>query len=513
MKKILIFHPFIFGLFPALYIYSQRKEILLESLLVPAMVIFLTILLFWLLLSIVIKEKERMALGLSIFLIFFFSFGYAYKIFRELLPGLGENGYLVFFLLWLVTLVIGIVVIMKRNRRLSTLTLSFSVMGGTLILFLLFDLFPISSWFGYPYFQPEKDKESLVKIRQKEMSPQKEWPNIYYIILDGYGRADILKEFYQFDNQDFIHFLKQRGFFVVEKSRSNYPQTALSLSSSLNFHYIDQLLIRMNLESDNREPLAKLIRDNLLFYHLKQFNYSIITFASGKSETEIKNGDAYLFSKGTLSEFHNLLINSTPLPLILKGRQYQSHRDRILFIFQELEKLPKGNSPFAVFTHIIAPHPPFVFGETGEPVQPSRNFSLGDGDHFTRNASRTEYREGYKKEVIFLNKRLKEMIRNILANSSIPPIIILQSDHGPGSYLEWRNPENSNLRERMSNFIACFLPGSKAPPLSPTLTPVNIFRIVLNQYLQGNYPLLKDEIYFSSLGRPYKMVKVTERTE
>src|SRR5215211_254514 len=63
-------------------------------------------------------------------------------------------------------------------------------------------------------------------------------PDIYYIILDGYGRQDVLEEVYGYRNEEFLSYLRSRGFFVADEAHSNYIQTPLSLSSSLNFDYI-----------------------------------------------------------------------------------------------------------------------------------------------------------------------------------------------------------------------------------------------------------------------------------
>ncbi len=62
-------------------------------------------------------------------------------------------------------------------------------------------------------------------------------PDIYYIILDGYGRSDVLQRYYDFDNAEFLEGLRHRGFYVADKSSTNYPYTAHSLSSSLNMRY------------------------------------------------------------------------------------------------------------------------------------------------------------------------------------------------------------------------------------------------------------------------------------
>src|SRR3970282_1068515 len=72
-------------------------------------------------------------------------------------------------------------------------------------------------------------------------SPRGDSPDIYYIILDGYARDDILRKFYQLDNRDFLDRLGELGFYVAGCAQSNYAQTQLSLASSLNFAYLDSL--------------------------------------------------------------------------------------------------------------------------------------------------------------------------------------------------------------------------------------------------------------------------------
>ena len=65
--------------------------------------------------------------------------------------------------------------------------------------------------------------------------------DIYFIVLDGYGRADILANIYQYNNQPFINKLKVRGFYVAEDSYANYNQTRLSIPSSLNMEYMQNI--------------------------------------------------------------------------------------------------------------------------------------------------------------------------------------------------------------------------------------------------------------------------------
>src|SRR5262249_29367564 len=64
-------------------------------------------------------------------------------------------------------------------------------------------------------------------------------PDIYYIILDGFARGDVLGELYGYDLEPFLTRLEQKGFYVARHSTSNYCQTPLSILSSLNGVYLD----------------------------------------------------------------------------------------------------------------------------------------------------------------------------------------------------------------------------------------------------------------------------------
>src|SRR6188472_659615 len=55
-------------------------------------------------------------------------------------------------------------------------------------------------------------------------------PDIYYIIVDGYARADVLQKYYDFDNSEFLAALGKRGFALNDHSRANYYWTFLSLA-------------------------------------------------------------------------------------------------------------------------------------------------------------------------------------------------------------------------------------------------------------------------------------------
>jgi hypothetical protein len=116
----------------------------------------------------------------------------------------------------------------------------------------------------------------------------------------------------------------------------------------------------------------------------------------------------------------------------------------------------------------VAPHAPFVF--------------LPDGKYSTVRSPDT----GYPDEIAYLDTRILKIVQTILANSATPPVIVIQGDHG------W------DAATRMTILNAYYLPGGGSQRLYPTITPVNTFRVIFNQYFGGSYPMLPDKSYYSS---------------
>jgi hypothetical protein len=88
-------------------------------------------------------------------------------------------------------------------------------------------------WARYKYSLDNARNYSL-----STLSSPPDKPDIYYIVLDGYVRSDILQEMFGFDNSEFIKDLREKGFIVPASNHSNYPVTPLSVSSTLNMDYI-----------------------------------------------------------------------------------------------------------------------------------------------------------------------------------------------------------------------------------------------------------------------------------
>jgi hypothetical protein len=321
-------------------------------------------------------------------------------------------------------------------------------------------------------------------------------PDIYYIILDEYGRSDVLRSSYGIDNTRFLAELQDLGFMVADCSQSNYAQTEMSLASSLNFNYLDDLAASFTPGTNNDALLISLIKNSASQRILKQLGYQTVAFATGYQWTELENVDHY-FSPGgywTVNEFETLIIRSSAGLIFLDAgiinvdqSSVESVRARTLFALDKLGSLSSVPRPKFVFAHLVIPHRPFVFGPKGEttligPLSSEREYTF------------EEFRLGYSNQVTYVGNRITDVVSKILAGSEFPPIIIIQGDHGPGY---------SSNQDRMGILNAYYLPGLD-PILYDSISPVNTFRMIFTEYFHGELEFLKDVSYFSVYDSPYE---------
>jgi hypothetical protein len=344
-------------------------------------------------------------------------------------------------------------------------------------------------------------------------NPHKDWislqsddsngslPDIYYIVLDGYAREDILKELYGFDNSEFLNFLKGNGFVVPPKSRSNYPKTALSIASTLNMDYINVLMPGIE-DSKNWWLMSPLISDSRVHFMLGQLGYQSISIASDWGITDNSTSDIYFRPcQIMLTDFEGFLLNSTPLSVARSFLSnfafvpsYTSHGNLVNYSFATLADVSSLPGPKFVFAHIIAPHPPFIFDAEGNYLQPGYSFSFNDANDFPYDDE--QYRKGYVEQIQFINLKVEQLIKSIIDRSKVLPVIILSADHGPGMFSDFRSSENTCLKERFSTFSAYYLPGIDSSLVPDDVSSVNIFRILFNGYFDVQIPLLENFFYY-----------------
>lgn len=347
------------------------------------------------------------------------------------------------------------------------------------------------------------------------LSPQSpRRPDVYYIILDGYARSDVMRELFQFDNRGFLDRLRQQGFYVAGESTSNYCQTPLSLSSSLNLDYLDDLLGDVG---DDQTATHELIAHNRLATMLRSIGYTFVTFSTGFEPSDVIDADRYLSPYHQFTEFQRLLIDRTPIWAFLSLAEsrdlFSQARDRTLFVLDRLPDVALDSQPTFTLAHLVCPHPPFLFGEKGEDVgRRDDRYYMNDGCRFQGFASDPRvYARSYRDQAVYITRRIEQTIDQILSISPEPPIIILQSDHGSGLRLSPESLEKTDLHERMSILNAYYFPDENYQALYPEITPVNSFRVVLNAHFDAGLPLLPDRNYFSTWSEPFRFMEVTDK--
>ncbi|MCI0607564.1 MAG: hypothetical protein L0Z71_00685 [Anaerolineae bacterium] len=341
-------------------------------------------------------------------------------------------------------------------------------------------------------------------------------PDIYVIILDGYGRQDVLQHIYAYDNSEFIGQLEERGFYVGKDNHSNYVQTPYAMASLWNYDYLQPWVSSY----DYPQYLLQPIQNNRVFHLLNEIGYTTVSFEGDLIFTQIKDSDVYLSNFLPLNKFESLLLVDSPFEAIsnifdlgLPIPNYKTHRSRIRYELDTLHEIPASiPSPKIVYTHILATHPPFVLDQDGSLLQSHQPYSLSDGNEFKE--GQDVYWNGYREQVIFTNTEIIEVIDTILANSKTPPIILLMGDHGPASMFNWNFNDPGCLWERTSNLYALLLPGHQNDgTLYSSISPVNSFPLIFNTYFGTDLPLLEDKTYLTSWQEPTLMIDVTSKTD
>ena len=510
-------HPFLLAAFPVLFLYTHNTgHFAPHVVLGPLLLVEVLVLAAWGLAGLVLRSRRKGALLASLFALLFLSYGHIQPLFGQayLRWGrcvLGPDRFTT--LLCLLLFSAACAGLWRTRRTLAGLVGWANLIGLILVASSLLQI-------GYQLLVPNRhacEEAGDPALAAITLTAGQDAPHIFYLILDGYGRDDILAELYDHDNTALLNALEQRGFYVARASAANYCQTTLSLASALSLDYLDALADCMGPESEERGPLRRKIKANRVAHLVKACGYAYAAFATGYFSTEARNADLFLAPRLSLDEFQNTLLQTTPIPalgMLLGGLTAADlHRERIEYVFDHLPDLSRRTTPTFVLAHIVAPHPPFVFGPGGEPRSPGARCSMADGSDLVGVGDFTtqKYRARYRDQLTYLNTRLITALDGLLAAAQRPVVIILQGDHGPGSGLVWEDGQATNQKERLGILNAYRFPRKDYANLSPTISPVNSFRVLLNQYFGTELERLPDRSFFSTEQAPYAFTDVTAR--
>ena len=337
-------------------------------------------------------------------------------------------------------------------------------------------------------------------------------PDIYHIVLDGYARSDVLRDFFLHDNTEFIAGLESRGFFVAQDSLTNYQLTDLVLPTVLNFQYQEVVTAGMRRPRNTRPPLEMFER-NRVVDGLRGLGYRIVSISSGVERFRMYGADEQLhFASGGVGPdgLLSVLVDMTPIGSLIDRVRFGDvapggrRRDQISWAIAQLGELASQPGPKFVFAHIHSPHPPFVFGSDGVTIKMS-NFRSYSQKQVRRVA------RAYREEVEAVNRRVMEAVDRIQRDSLRSPVIVIHGDHG--LRLFWKRwPQTTCLVESFAILNAYRLPGVAQDLLYDSISPVNTFRVIFDSYFGTDLGLLPDRQYFAT-GRfgIYDFSDVTKR--
>jgi len=337
-------------------------------------------------------------------------------------------------------------------------------------------------------------------------------PDIYVIVLDKYSRSDMLAERFKLDNRPFERQLQARGFIVPKNARANYIHTFLSLGAMLNLRYLDFLNTKYG--ADTRwEVEYPVVENNRLAAFLRAQGYRYIFFPTEFGGTrQNRYADLQIpLPREVVPEVTSAWLSGTVLAVATNLRcwtnclnvtpPYTTASTTLMdWRFRMVATLPdSGGHPLFVFAHFLVPHPPYIYDA-------DCHHELGFWPRSDRQIQDT-VRKAYAAQVRCVNSKVLEMVDSITARSRVPPVILLQADHGHG-FFERDIPvlaeaDTADVQDRTSVFAAYLLPGVPADSVPSDISPVNVTRLVLRHYFGADLPPLQERSYWSSSRNPY----------
>lgn len=499
-------HPFLVAVYPIVALLaSNAAQVGAGAATRPAVLALVAAGALFIILGAMTRDRHRSAALASLALVAFFSYGHAYqslRAFEDVADWVGRHRVVIpVFGAVMAVAVVGVLRVRETGRMTRALNLAAAILVAMPLIQLL--LHQVRT-----RIQPERINGDATALEAAAADLPLAMPDIYYIVLDAYTREDVLRSRFGVDNSEFVAGLERLGFDVFECARSNYAQTELTLASTLNIAYVDDLG-RFDPGGRDRTPLLFLIRENAVRRFLEDVGYQVEAFETGYAWSEWSDADEYFRPEGAgglnvpLSAFEALLLDSTAMRIVTDARSVlppalggalegpvAQHRARVLYTLDELAQMPDRPGPKFVFAHIVAPHRPYVLkpdegsAAAQAALPPEIQPPEIDG-----------YLTGYRNQVLYLNDRMLPILERIITESDVPPVIILMGDHGADEAL----PD-----QRMAILHAVYLPEGDSAEASETRSPVNAFRLVLRRMFGIDLPDLPDASYHSTYDAPFR---------
>ena len=452
MKHLIIF-PFLLAFFPSwILILKNYDELIFQDILISLAIVSVSIII-WIVIRKIIKNSNKAALITGVGVVFFFYFGYVQDALKGILvSNIPVNKTSILVPISIIIFIILTIYFIKSKNNFESIIKIANVVSIILILV-------VCVQFIIPGASAEK-------------------PNVYHIILDEYTDNEILTKKFGYNNEKFLEFLNNNGFYMHDKLFSTFGGTVKELNVILNMEYPKKL----RWMSEDYESL----NNNKVMSIFSNQDYSVIETNSMMRWKNFSDVDTKLCYDTNFinSEFLDQVLGKSIIRYFLEKYQQDTRRDTVRCTFNVLNEITlKTDGPKYVFSHVYVPHPPFLFGPNGENVIPDRREISG--------LQSWENPQGYVNQLIYATNEITVVIKNIVKNDP-NAIVIVQGDTGTLTGADISKKTMKEIYQAHSILYAVRIPDVED---SDYMIPVNTYRIIFNNYFNMNYDYLEYHSY------------------
>lgn len=518
------FYPILLGLYPLLYLWSANRTQEPAYVILPSLFVTTIGLAFiYLVAGLILKNIQRAALLTLVIGFFVLTYGHFETVLSQKIPYVPLQTFFYISAAVVAALLVWIIFLGNTSPQFTRVL---NLVSAALL------LFPLLT--AAPYYITASAQSTIPTAEKADLKPVPSFASekprdVYFILIDNYGRQDVLQSKSNFDNTELVNALKERGFIFPNCAQGNYFHTAPAIASILNMKYMHDLGVAdaVYAKRSGYPKMTPYLLDSEVIRKFREYGYHTVTFRGFMGLIDIKNSDTYInfeedkayTQRLETTNFNNLYYQTTALQSIndlykiypdliakygpdsvkkylpkeqpLEDRFYAVYQQN-LYSYEALKRIPgEIQSPKFVYAHIYSAHWPFM-------LKPDGSMRLPFTEKMTV--------EGYVDAIQFTNNQILDSIDAILANSETEPVIILQGDHSDG----WEGKVEWSGKDRLKILSAYYLPDGGSQLLYDQISPVNNFRLVFKYYFGEKIDLLKDEWRY--LDRATKTVQMAPST-
>ena len=501
------FYPLLVGAYFVFFLYSVNlDEAELGDVLPVLTVVLLAILVLLLGFGLLVGSVRRVALVLTAAVAAFLAYGHVASLLAPYRLSFGLQQ-----IAWAAAVVLAGVVAWQIRDWLVPVTRGLNLLAGVLVLVTLLAIVPhqiglMTADQGASATaegaSPPPTLAGDEPIASGDL-PDGKLPDIVYLIWDRYPGPHSAKLGFDIDNTVYDE-LRDRGFFIADRSHANYQRTSMSVSSTLSAEMLngrghsDEVFGKTDMSGNYTR-----IQNSNVAQFLKERGYYYVHIGSDFSGTRPGTLADVNRSFDQLSDFADAFIQSTALPAVQRrigvagGARWDRRHEWTTWELDVLENLPEYPSPSFVFGHVLLPHTPYIFDADGSYIR-------------NPESSKRSHREQFAAQLEYTNRRLLAIIDHLLDRPvEERPIIIIQGDEGPypdgledQTRYDWTEatPEEREVKFNILN--SWYIPDGRDIGLYPGISSVNTFRLLFNEYFGTDLPLLPDESFTRSHPEP-----------